>query len=105
DPATGASKSGDGCSANCLVVEPGFSCAEPGKPCLPIALCGDGIVAASEQCDDGLRVSGDGCDDTCKFEKGFTCEGAPSVCRATTCGDMIQEGAESCDDGNRIPFD
>ncbi len=96
---------GDGCAQNCLVVEPGFSCAEPGKKCLPIALCGDGLVASSEQCDDGARVPGDGCSEECKYERGWTCEGSPSVCRATTCGDGIQEGAEQCDDGNDRAYD
>jgi fibro-slime domain-containing protein len=96
---------GDGCAANCLSVERGFSCAAPGMACLPIARCGDGVVALSEQCDDGAKVAGDGCSDHCKIEKGMKCAGAPSVCTPATCGDGMQEGAESCDDGNTIPFD
>lgn len=96
---------GDGCAANCLNVERGFSCASPGAACLPIALCGDGLVAVSEQCDDGAKLAGDGCSDRCKIEKGMKCTGAPSVCTPATCGDAIQEGAESCDDGNVVPFD
>jgi cysteine-rich repeat protein len=53
--------SGDGCNEACLQVEPGFSCASPGKACREIARCGDGIVAASEGCDDANLTAGDGC--------------------------------------------
>jgi cysteine-rich repeat protein len=98
-------KSGDGCSASCLIVEPGFSCASPGKACRAIARCGDGVVAASEPCDDGNVVPGDGCSERCRVELGKKCEGSPSVCTNATCGNSIIEGAESCDDGNTTPFD
>ncbi len=101
----GNTASGDGCSANCQQLEPGFSCSVDGQPCLRVAVCGDGVKAESEQCDDGNRDPGDGCSDRCKFEQGFTCEGEPGVCRPTVCGDSIMEGAESCDDGNVVPFD
>jgi fibro-slime domain-containing protein len=101
----GNTQSGDGCAANCLQVERGFSCANPGKPCREIARCGDGIVAASERCDDGNLVSGDGCSDRCKVELGKKCEGSPSVCTDAVCGNGIVEGAEACDDGNAVPFD
>jgi len=30
--------------------------------------CGDGMVAANEECDDGNRVSGDGCSSDCRHE-------------------------------------
>jgi fibro-slime domain-containing protein len=96
---------GDGCQANCLMADPGFSCNPPGQPCHELVICGDSIVGSSEQCDDGNVVAGDGCSATCKFEPGFKCEGAPSVCSKTTCGDKVKEGAESCDDGNTVPFD
>ncbi len=98
-------ESGDGCIATCLALEPGFSCAEPGKPCIVIARCGDGEVAPSEQCDDGNVEPGDGCSDRCRVELGSKCEGAPSVCTPTVCGDGLVEGAEACDDGNTRPFD
>jgi fibro-slime domain-containing protein len=101
----GNTQSGDGCSATCLQVERGFSCASPGKPCREIARCGDGIVAASEQCDDGNVAPGDGCSERCRVELGKKCEGAPSVCTAAVCGNGKVEGAESCDDGNAVPFD
>src|SRR6478752_6591067 len=95
----------DGCLGNCLATQPGFSCNPPGKPCHELVICGDKIVGSSEQCDDGNATAGDGCSPTCKFEPGFKCDGAPSVCSPTTCGDGKKEGAESCDDGNTVPFD
>ncbi|HEX6239627.1 MAG TPA: DUF4215 domain-containing protein, partial [Polyangiales bacterium] len=98
-------RDGDGCSANCLRIEPGFSCLPSGKACRPIARCGDGVVAASEPCDDKNSRDGDGCSATCKLEVGYKCDGQPSVCAKTTCGDGKREGAESCDDGNALPFD
>ncbi len=98
-------ESSDGCTANCLALEPGFSCAEPGKPCIVIARCGDGVVAPSEQCDDANLESGDGCSNRCRVELGSKCEGTPSTCTATVCGDGVPEGAEACDDGNTAPFD
>jgi len=101
----GNNMSGDGCNAACLIVEKGFSCPNPGKPCRAIARCGDGIVASSEQCDDGNVVAGDGCSERCRVELGKKCEGAPSVCTPSKCGNGVVEGAESCDDGNTSPFD
>ncbi len=96
---------GDGCWANCLGVDPGYSCNPPGVACHEIARCGDGVLSLSEPCDDGNVAPGDGCSDHCKLEIGFKCEGSPSVCSATTCGDGVLEGAESCEDGNTLPFD
>ena len=101
----GNKTSGDGCASNCLIVERGFSCASPGKPCREIARCGDGIVAASEPCDDGNVVPGDGCSERCRIEIGKKCSGMPSVCTDAKCGNGVVEGAESCDDGNNAPFD
>lgn len=101
----GNRESGDGCAANCLTVERGYSCNPPGAACRQIARCGDGLVADSEPCDDGNGLSGDGCSARCRVEIGFKCDGNPSACTATTCGDGKKEGAESCDDGNAAPFD
>jgi len=95
----------DGCAADCLAVEPGYSCSPPGAACHVVALCGDGIVASNEPCDDGALVDGDGCSARCKLEPGFKCEGQPSRCSPTVCGDGKREGAESCDDGNNVPLD
>jgi fibro-slime domain-containing protein len=101
----GNQKNDDGCRANCLAVEPGYSCHPQGEACRHIARCGDGVVAAIEPCDDGNRKNGDGCSETCRLELGFKCQGAPSKCSAVTCGDDKREGVESCDDGNALPFD
>lgn len=102
----GNTASGDGCAGNCATTEPGFSCAQPGQACLPIAVCGDAVKAGSEQCDDGNVFDGDGCSARCRIEIGFKCEGAPTTaCTPTVCGDGLREGAESCDDGNSQPFD
>jgi fibro-slime domain-containing protein len=95
----------DGCAANCLTVDPGFSCTPPGLPCHRIARCGDGVAVLPELCDDGNVTAGDGCSDTCKIELGWKCSGSPSKCSHTTCGDNKIEGAEGCDDGNALPFD
>ncbi len=98
---------GDGCSANCLVLEPGYTCPTPGEECKAYARCGDGLFSPPEQCDDGNNVSGDGCSKTCHVEVGFKCtEDSPSTCSATVCGDGKIEGAEGCDvSGNKVPFD
>ncbi|MBN2804574.1 MAG: DUF4215 domain-containing protein [Deltaproteobacteria bacterium] len=102
----GNTKSGDGCSANCLFVAEGWSCNPPGYPCHQVAKCGDGNVVFPELCDDGNLDKGDGCSDLCKVEIGYKCDaGQPSLCTETVCGDSKMEGAESCDDGNAIPFD
>ncbi len=95
----------DGCAANCLFVEKGYSCNPPGQPCHEIAKCGDGLVAMSEPCGRRQRGCGDGCSPRCKFEIGFKCDGEPSTCTPTVCGDGVLEGAESCEDGNAVPFD
>ena len=42
----------------------------------PPAVCGDGILACTEECDDGNSFSGDGCDETCQIE--------PVLCSVTT---------------------
>jgi fibro-slime domain-containing protein len=101
----GNAMSGDGCAADCLTVDPGWSCAPPGAPCHRIAKCGDGVAVLPELCDDGNVKAGDGCSDTCKIELGWKCSGSPSTCTHTTCGDKKIEGAEGCDDGNALPFD
>ena len=102
----GNNADGDGCSADCLTVSPGWSCNPPGFPCQQIAVCGDGFVTFPEMCDDGNGADGDGCSAHCRVEIGWKCEGEPtSMCSETTCGDGVVEGAESCDDGNAAPLD
>lgn len=95
----------DGCSADCKLVEEGWSCAPPGMPCHRMARCGDGQALLPEMCDDSNNDDGDGCSATCKIEIGYKCSGSPSLCVPTVCGDGNQEGAETCDDGNTLPFD
>jgi cysteine-rich repeat protein len=77
-----------------------------GNPNVPV--CGDGKVATSESCDDGNTAEGDGCSATCDFEKGWTCEGAPTKC-TPICGDGKLVGkeleADGCDDGNAMNGD
>jgi len=101
----GNNAAGDGCAADCLTVDPGFSCTPSGQPCHRIARCGDGVAVLPELCDDGNVTAGDGCSDSCKIELGWKCSGSPSQCSHTTCGDKKVEGAEGCDDGNALPFD
>jgi fibro-slime domain-containing protein len=101
----GNTVSGDGCSADCKIVERGFSCPIPGQPCHRVARCGDSVVVPPELCDDGNTMAGDGCSPTCKVEIGWKCSGDPSVCTPTVCGDGKIEGTESCEDGNALPFD
>ncbi|MEO7332025.1 MAG: DUF4215 domain-containing protein, partial [Minicystis sp.] len=87
---------GDGCDPSCQA-EHGYSCS--GQPSLCKAVCGDGLLAASEACDDGDAVGGDGCDPTCAVEHGFSCSGEPSLCDIH-CGDGKLGPTEQCDDGN-----
>jgi fibro-slime domain-containing protein len=101
DAASGAPRSGDGCSDTCEL-EPGFTCPRPGAACRP--LCGDGLMLGREACDDANTVSGDGCDATCRLEPGWVCPPG-EACRQTTCGDTVVEGSEECDDGNVQPYD
>ena len=69
DGSTCAPRSGDGCTALCVV-----------------EFCGDGVTNNStEQCDDGNTTSGDGCESDCML---------PAVC-----GNGIPEGSEECDFG------
>jgi fibro-slime domain-containing protein len=98
-------ENGDGCAADCRMVDEGWSCSPPGMPCHRMARCGDGQFLFPEMCDDDNNNDGDGCSATCKVEIGYKCAGSPSVCTPTVCGDGNQEGAETCDDGNAMPFD
>jgi len=66
------------------------------------ALCGNGKLDPGETCDDGLSGAGQGCSSTCQENRGWNCNGEPSVC-TTTCGDGIIAGAEQCDQGPGYP--
>ena len=89
--------SGDGCSADCQTIEPGYECRVPGKPCTPI--CGDNKITGSEACDDGNTADGDGCSSTCQIEPGSTCPSGPGACTKANCGNGVKEKNEQCDCG------
>ena len=42
--------------------------------------CGNGAVAAGEQCDDSNTANNDGCSNSCTIEAGYCCSGEPSSC-------------------------
>ncbi|NMO17871.1 DUF4215 domain-containing protein [Pyxidicoccus fallax] len=96
---------GDGCSATCAAIEPGWACAEEGQPCVRLAVCGNGQVEPSETCDDGNTAGGDGCDATCQEEPGWNCSSTGGPCHAAACGDLLIAGAEECEDGNAVNGD
>ncbi len=101
----GNTEDGDGCSADCRTIEPGYSCDASGCT-LTDPVCGDGLLAAGEACDDGNTVSNDGCSATCVIEDGFVCIVPGEPCRRfTVCGNGILEAGEICDDGNTVSGD
>jgi cysteine-rich repeat protein len=104
---------GDGCSADCQRIEPGWQCRVPGKRCTPV--CGDAILIGSETCDDGNVHGGDGCSAMCQIESGYSCPGVGASCIVSVsgdggardggevvprCGDGIVSAGEECDDGD-----
>ncbi|MBK8010403.1 MAG: DUF4215 domain-containing protein [Deltaproteobacteria bacterium] len=103
---------GDGCSADCLEVESGWSCPRwssgEGGACKRESLCGDGVRGMLEACDDGNLDSGDGCSAMCEGEPGWDCpvDGAPCD-RVAFCGDgrLSLVLGETCDDGNTMGGD
>lgn len=99
----GNSESGDGCSADCKVVEQNYSCLEPGMPCESTVMCGDGKVTGTETCDDGDGKAGDGCDASCMLEMGWLCPTPGDPCGAEKCGDGIIAGVEQCEDNDVAP--
>ncbi len=66
--------------------------------------CGNGALDPGEGCDDGASADGDGCSAGCAIETGYTCTGAPSMCRPA-CGDGLVLAPETCDDNNLTPLD
>ena len=94
----------DGCGSTCLLDE-GWICPEPGKPCVNTTVCGDGRISGTEQCDDNNTASDDGCSDKCEIEKGWICPTPAVRCQAAACGDGLMVGSEACDDGNTASGD
>jgi cysteine-rich repeat protein len=94
----GNTSGGDGCSADCSTVEPGWQCRVPGRRCTP--LCGDSVLTGSETCDDGNTASADGCSSTCQLEPGAHCPVLGQPCSKPVCGNGIVESGEICDCGN-----
>lgn len=103
----GNEKGGDGCSADCTVVDPDFLCVYPGDKCQRIVTCGNGVVEGSEACDDGDEDGGDGCSANCdEVEEGFVCIKPGQDCVAlSVCGNGTRERGEQCDDGQEEPAD
>ncbi len=99
----GNSASGDGCSANCLVLEENFACLTPGEACASTLVCGDGVIAGTETCDDGNAKALDGCDAACLLEAGWVCPAPDELCQAAKCGDGIVAGVEQCEDDDLVP--
>ena len=105
-PATTAtSTGGDGCAADCLTVDPGYSCTPPGHalpPHRPLRRRRRRVARAvrRRQRDRRGRLLGD-LQDRARVEV----QRQPEPCSRTTCGDRNVEGAEGCDDGNALPFD
>ncbi len=101
-------KSDDGCRADCLAVEDGYTCPKAGEKCVKKgsnAVCGNEKVEGDEECDDGNKVSKDGCSSTCTIEDGYMCPEEGGKCTPITvvakCGNRNVEGDEECDDGGR----
>jgi len=97
--------SGDGCTADCSMVESGWSCDTAGRPCVIVSGCGNGRVEPPEVCDDRNRTSNDGCSATCTVESGWNCPQTGGRCQAARCGDLIIAGDEECEDGNNTAGD
>ena len=97
----GNNDNGDGCAADCSMIEPGYRCPTVGALCVAI-VCGDSRIDPPETCDDGNAAAADGCSASCEREDGWTCPLPGVACVATECGDGIVAGFEQCDDGNAI---
>jgi fibro-slime domain-containing protein len=89
----------DGCAADCTAVESGWTCGDPGVPCVETQICGNGLLETGETCDDHNTAAADGCGTTCALEAGWACPIPGIRCTAASCGDGLVAGFEQCDDG------
>jgi fibro-slime domain-containing protein len=101
---------GDGCSADCTSVEPGYTCPAAGGTCTAVATvaCGNAILEVGEFCDDGNTDPSDGCNSSCSVESGFVCPAAGKPCAPIArCGDgnIDYQRSETCDDTNTTAGD
>ncbi len=79
---------GDGVVAGSEECDGGPTCTDA---CERVPVCGDGFIDTPEECDDSNTATGDGCDATCQ--------------REPRCGDGFVDAPETCDDGNVAPGD
>jgi cysteine-rich repeat protein len=88
-----------------------------------INICGDGIVAGTEQCDDGNQSDTDDCTPSCQRPRGTCGDGSvdpgeecddandrnddfcTSTCLRQLCRNGVLDFNEECDDGNTDPSD
>ena len=83
-------------------------------------VCGNGLVATSEDCDDGNLDDGDGCSSDCEYVCGdgylapteecddgnlTDADGCDINCTATGCGNGHRTDGEQCDDGDSVDGD
>jgi cysteine-rich repeat protein len=114
---------GDGCSADCKQMEPGWVCRMPGKTCTPDCLGGgsdagdcmtcpsvdmdagvwcDGGVLDLSGCGDGIVEPGEQCDNARTNGAGYGEHGCTAACTLSHyCGDGFVDGdhGEECDLG------
>ncbi len=105
----GNTAGGDGCSADCMKTEDGYTCPKSGGACSSTTpsekkdpVCGNGLVEKGEICDDNNTNDGDGCDKSCThIEDGYTCPKKGGECsKIETCGNGNLDDNEACDDNN-----
>ncbi|MGE4606054.1 MAG: hypothetical protein AAEJ52_04865, partial [Myxococcota bacterium] len=73
-----------------------------------VAVCGDGMLEAGEDCDDGNTAGGDCCSTTCSFEPpGSSCNDDDACTTADTCSNGSCQGGSAllCDDINTCTDD
>ena len=64
---------------------------------IPVPVCGNGILEATEQCDDGNTVNKDGCDSTCLIEFNLAKCNIESHNTYVACVDFANANKKVCD--------